>query len=200
MPLPTGLQSKTLTFGRYSSVTGANKGGNVRVGFEKAMLHIPTGEIIVAGDESAIVDPETGVLTISVPVTVTDDLVADWMTASPFKNQRLKITVSVPGYPPEARYVDIHPSDPMVMDYDMLNPYSVPGGLTVLRAEVRTVAGLSGDITIEQLRQALGATYTTATRPAASSVGVGTMIFDATLGIPLWSNGAGWRDATGASR
>ena len=65
---------------------------------------------------------------------------------------------------------------------------------------MRAVAGLSGAIASEPRRQALGATYTTATRPAANSVGVGTMIFDATLGIPLWSNGTGWRDATGASR
>lgn len=151
MALPPGLASKTLTFGRYSTVTGANRGGNVKVGFEKAMLHVPTGEIIVAGDETAIVDPETGVLSVSVPVTVTDDLVADWMTASPTKYQRLKITVAVPGYPPEARFVDIHPNDPPVMDYDVLNLYAVPGGITVLRAAVTSVAGLSGDITAQDL-------------------------------------------------
>lgn len=156
MALPFGLQSKTLTFGRYSSVTGTNKGGTVKVGFEEAMLHVPTGEIIVAGDEPAIVDPATGVVSISVPVTVTPDLVAKWMTSNPYTNQRLKISVAVPGYPVETRYVDISPDDPAVMDYDMLSSYATPGGLPVLRAEVRSVAGLTGDITADQLNAALG--------------------------------------------
>lgn len=197
MALPMGLESKTLTFGRYSSVTGVNKGGTIKVGFEKAMLHVPTGEIIVAGDEPAVVDPATGVVSISVPVTVTSDLVADWMSASPTTNQRLKIAVAVPGYPAETRFVDIHPNDPAVMDYDMLNPYSTPGGIPVLRAEVRSVAGLTGDITATALRTALNLVATTASRPLATSVPVGTMLYDTDLGIPVWSNGLAWRNATG---
>lgn len=42
-------------------------------------------------------------------------------------------------------------------------------------------------------------TYTTATRPAPGSVSPGQMIFDTTLGKPLWSKGSAWVDATGAT-
>lgn len=39
--------------------------------------------------------------------------------------------------------------------------------------------------------------YTTATRPAANTVEAGASIFDTTLGKPVWSDGAAWKDATG---
>lgn len=41
--------------------------------------------------------------------------------------------------------------------------------------------------------------YSTAGRPAAATAGVGAMVFDTTLGKPIWSDGAGWKDATGAA-
>jgi hypothetical protein len=41
--------------------------------------------------------------------------------------------------------------------------------------------------------------YTTALRPAASSVAAGTMVYDSTLGKPVWSTGAAWNDATGTA-
>ena len=34
-------------------------------------------------------------------------------------------------------------------------------------------------------------------RPSASTAGVGTSIFDKTLGKPIWSNGSRWVDANG---
>jgi hypothetical protein len=40
---------------------------------------------------------------------------------------------------------------------------------------------------------------TTAGRPAASSVPSGTQIYDSTLGLPIWSNGAVWHNAAGAT-
>lgn len=40
---------------------------------------------------------------------------------------------------------------------------------------------------------------TTAARPAAATVGKGACIWDDDLDIPIWSTGAGWVDATGAS-
>lgn len=43
------------------------------------------------------------------------------------------------------------------------------------------------------------AVYTTALRPAATSVAAGTPIFDLTLKKPLWSTGTAWVDATGAN-
>lgn len=156
MAFPIGLASKTLTFGRYSSALGSNRGGSVSVGFDEAMLHVPTGEVITSGEDKVTIDPGTGVASVTVPITVTDQLVAKWDTASPVFNQRLKITVNLPGYPPGSKYVDIHPNDPPVMDYDQLTPYSVPGGLTVVRAEMRTWVGLSGDISLEQALTALG--------------------------------------------
>lgn len=41
------------------------------------------------------------------------------------------------------------------------------------------------------------ATYTTAGRPAANTVRAGTMIYDSTLGKPIWSDNVNWRDAAG---
>ncbi len=39
--------------------------------------------------------------------------------------------------------------------------------------------------------------FTTATRPAASSIPAGGSIYDSTLGKPIWSTGSQWRDAAG---
>lgn len=41
--------------------------------------------------------------------------------------------------------------------------------------------------------------YTTAGRPIASVVGAAVMIYDTTLGKPIFSNGTTWRDASGAA-
>lgn len=41
--------------------------------------------------------------------------------------------------------------------------------------------------------------YTTAGRPNAAALGVGTQIYDTTLHKPVWSDGVVWRDATGAA-
>jgi hypothetical protein len=43
------------------------------------------------------------------------------------------------------------------------------------------------------------ASYTTGTRPTASSQGVGAMLYDSTLGKPIWSNGTVWKDAAGTT-
>lgn len=40
--------------------------------------------------------------------------------------------------------------------------------------------------------------YTTAARPSATGI-AGMMIYDSTLGKPIWSNGTAWRDATGTA-
>lgn len=42
-------------------------------------------------------------------------------------------------------------------------------------------------------------TKATSARPSAATSGVGAMIFDSTLGRPIWSNGTNWVDATGTS-
>jgi len=41
--------------------------------------------------------------------------------------------------------------------------------------------------------------FTTGSRPAAATAGVGAMIFDSTLGKPVWSDGTDWKDATGTT-
>lgn len=41
--------------------------------------------------------------------------------------------------------------------------------------------------------------FTTAGRPNAAVMGLGAQIYDKTLHRPLWSDGAVWRDATGAA-
>lgn len=40
---------------------------------------------------------------------------------------------------------------------------------------------------------------TTANRPTPAAAGVGAHMFDTTLGKPIWSNGANWKDATGTN-
>lgn len=45
---------------------------------------------------------------------------------------------------------------------------------------------------------ALGQSGTTANRPT-QGLWTGRTYFDTTLGIPIWYDGAGWIDATGAS-
>ena len=46
-----------------------------------------------------------------------------------------------------------------------------------------------------------GKSGTTAQRPSAAHVGIGSQYFDTTLGKPIWSTGSGaiWKDATGAT-
>jgi hypothetical protein len=41
--------------------------------------------------------------------------------------------------------------------------------------------------------------FATGSRPSASTAGAGAMIFDTTLGKPVWSTGSAWVDATGAA-
>lgn len=41
--------------------------------------------------------------------------------------------------------------------------------------------------------------YATGSRPSASTAGIGAMIYDSTLGIPIWSNGTTWRNAAGVA-
>ena len=47
--------------------------------------------------------------------------------------------------------------------------------------------------------RALSDTYTTALRPNAKAVGIGKMIFNETTGLPNWSDGSQWVDATGST-
>lgn len=42
-------------------------------------------------------------------------------------------------------------------------------------------------------------TFTTAGRPSAVTLGAGARIYDTTLAIPIWSDGAVWRDALGTA-
>lgn len=42
--------------------------------------------------------------------------------------------------------------------------------------------------------------YTTAGRPSAISAGEGAFYFDSDLNMPIWSDGATWRDAAGVAR
>ena len=58
-----------------------------------------------------------------------------------------------------------------------------------------------GGLTVQE-RAALtlnGEPYTTANRPAVGDVAVGTMIFDTTLGQPIFNDGTNWVDATGTT-
>jgi len=147
--------SKTLTFGAYTTALGNPRGGTIRVGFDDPMLHIPSGEVVVGGVEAVAIDPATGLGTVEVPVTITDELLANWRGTSPYTNQRLRIEIDVTGYRSETLYVDISPLDPPVIDFDQMSKYPSTGGLPVSRAAVASIAGLTGDITAQAAATAL---------------------------------------------
>ena len=155
MPLPAGLPIKTLTFGRYTTALGTNQGGEVEVGFQEAMLHVPTGEVITGGLEKVKIDAATGRLQINVPVTVTDDLVAQWRETSAYVNQRVLVKVTAGGYTTDYVFVDIHPADPAIIDFDQFARYPSPGGVPISRAAVASLAGMTGDITAAAAAAAL---------------------------------------------
>lgn len=155
MALPVGVTSKTLVFGRYTGVLGTNKGGTIKVGFDDAMLHVPTGEVVVAGMETVEVNPATGVAQLAVPVTITDQLIAKWRDSSAYYNQRLKITVEVSGYTPGTVYVEIPASGPDTIDFDQMSKYTTATGLEISQAAVLSVAGLTGHIAASTLAPAL---------------------------------------------
>lgn len=157
---PLGVETKIITFGRYSTGQGYPIGGTVTLGFADPMLHLPTGEVIVSGDETVTVENFSGSAAITVPVTVERDpahpqLVANWHT-QPYTNQRMKITVDVDGYPTETRYLEISPDDPAVMDFDTLQPFTTIGTTPVVRAAVTSVAGFGGDVSAGDLKSVLG--------------------------------------------
>lgn len=151
MDFPTGLPTKKLTFGRYVSVLGLPRSGKVSIGFDKPMLHQPSGAVLVAGNDNDMVD-RSGELTIEVPVTTNGDLIADWLTDHPTTGQRLRVQIDVTGYKPEAFYIDVHEDDADTLDFDEFDRYPDPvASLPILRATVRNVAGLTGTITAEEL-------------------------------------------------
>ena len=153
---PDGVATKVITFGRYSTAAGSARGGTATVGFADPMLHLPTGEVIVSGDETVTIESLSGSLAIVVPVTVDPNLVANWATASPYRNQRIRVSVDIDGYPSGVRYLEISPDDPNVMDYDTLQQFDVQDGLPVARAAVTSVGGLGGDVSAVDLRSILG--------------------------------------------
>jgi hypothetical protein len=152
MPLPVGLPSKTLTFGRYLSPLGNYRAGSVQVGFDNPMLYLPTGEVITSGLEAVAIQSATGNVQIEVPITDTDDLVT---IPDGAVNQRIRVAVTIPGYPTAHHYLDIHADDPSVLDFDQLIPYGSAGGIPVLRASVTSVAGLTGIVGASELADAI---------------------------------------------
>ena len=78
-----------------------------------------------------------------------------------------------------------------------LFPFPKPVGYETLR----TMSGVGLSQVIGGLMDAIegGRSFATAARPSAVQT-PGTMIYDTTLRIPLWSDGAAWRDATGTVR
>ena len=78
-------------------------------------------------------------------------------------------------------------------DYELVS-YNDSGAGTSVRARVRRS---DGRFTVFAPFQS--AAYATGSRPSAATAGVGAVIFDSTLGKPLWSNGSAWVDATGTA-
>lgn len=52
-------------------------------------------------------------------------------------------------------------------------------------------SGATKAVTIAQLR--LMPSYATGSRPAAATAGAGAVIYDSTLGKPIYSNGTNWK-------
>jgi hypothetical protein len=67
-----------------------------------------------------------------------------------------------------------------------------------LNGEVAVYVGTSGSGGHWEFRAPFPP-YTTAGRPAATTVPIGGTYFDTTLNKPGWSNGTNWRDATGTA-
>ena len=156
MALPIGVQTKTLTFGRYTSVLGNNRGGEIKVGFDDPMLHVPTGEVIVADMESVTVNAVDGVAAIPVPVTVEVDesspkLIANWRDDAAYFNQRVRVDIDITGYRKETFYLDIAIDDPPFIDFDTMSKYAMPTGAEYVRAQVVSVGGLTGVIDSDEL-------------------------------------------------
>lgn len=158
MTFPEGLPTRTLTFGRYSNALGTNVGGSVSASFDDPMLHTPTGEVITGSEERATIG-NTGMLSLEVPVTVTEDLIANWRDPGAYSNQRLKVRIDVAGYRSETLYVDIHADDPMIIDFDQMSKYTAVGGVPVTRAQVVSVAGLTGVVGATALAGALASYF-----------------------------------------
>lgn len=70
--------------------------------------------------------------------------------------------------------------------------FSVGTNTNVLVADSTQTFGLRWD-------PSGGRNYTTAGRPAATAVPIGTMIYNTTTSIPNWSDGTNWKDAAGAA-
>lgn len=60
-----------------------------------------------------------------------------------------------------------------------------------------TVTGFTSAKTQELIDSIGAGVYTTAARPAANTVPIGSKYYDTSLHKPLWSDGVNWRDAMG---
>lgn len=78
-------------------------------------------------------------------------------------------------------------------DYEIVS-YTDSGAGAAVRMRVRRSDGRISMLAPMQLMA-----YTTAARPTPAAAGVGGVIYDSTLGLPIYSNGSSWRDATGAA-
>lgn len=79
----------------------------------------------------------------------------------------------------------------------MLGEFVISGG-KMWKSKANVNGATPGqDASWEEVPVNFNQTYTTAGRPSAVSAGKGASIYDSTLNIPLFSNGAAWTDATG---
>jgi hypothetical protein len=83
-------------------------------------------------------------------------------------------------------------------------PFNDPNQAAVVPTQGQHIIG-SGQGPIELQGTQINANAPLATqavvtsgRPAANSVPAGTLMYDSTLGKPIWSNGTNWHDASGA--
>jgi hypothetical protein len=76
-------------------------------------------------------------------------------------------------------------------------PYSIQGTQSATSAFIAYNAGGTSNSARKAKFPLASASYSTGGRPAATTVPVGTIVFDTTTTKPNWSDGTNWRDATG---
>lgn len=92
----------------------------------------------------------------------------------------------------------------LCQDVEVDNCRPSTGSIVVTLPNLYGVVRLSGESARLERHSQYGASFKTgqpdtANRPAAATAGPGAMVYDVTLGKPIWSNGTVWRDAAGTA-
>lgn len=91
----------------------------------------------------------------------------------------------------------------IIFEGNFVSSYPLVGGVSpYVGRSLRTVVRPGQTVPLEGFEADVGfrpGRFTTAGRPTASADNAGMMIYDTTLGKPIWSNGSVWKDAAGTT-